>query len=98
MNHKKLRRLYAEDRLQVRRRGGAMSCSLLRNGLHFVQLARPITTASGRDFAPRFLQTVSRDSALALHSFFTSIRLAQGTLTPRLPGMPGTQPAACGQA
>src|SRR3954468_16902463 len=34
--------------------------------------------SSGRDFAPRFLQTVPRGSALALRSCFTSIRLHRG--------------------
>src|SRR4029079_14188895 len=38
--------------------------------------------SSGRDFAPRFLQTVPRGSALALHSCFTSIRLHRGLSPP----------------
>src|SRR6478752_10893210 len=38
--------------------------------------------SSGRDFAPRFLQTVPRGSALALHSCFTSIRLHRGLAPP----------------
>src|SRR5215831_9571251 len=38
--------------------------------------------SSGRDFAPRFLQTVPRGSALALHSCFTSIRLHGGLSPP----------------
>ena len=36
---------------------------------------------SARGFAPRFLQTLPHDKALALHSFFTSIWLNRG-LTP----------------
>ena len=39
-------------------------------------------TQSGRDFVPRFLQTVPRGSALALHSCFTSIRLHRGLSPP----------------
>src|SRR5208337_1781292 len=38
--------------------------------------------SSGRDFVPRFLQTVPRSSALALHSCFTSIRLHRGLSPP----------------
>src|SRR4051794_33792259 len=38
--------------------------------------------SSGRDFVPRFLQTVPRGSALALHSCFTSIRLHRGLSPP----------------
>ena len=38
--------------------------------------------SSGCDFAPRFLQTVPRGSALALHSCFTSIRLHRGLSPP----------------
>src|SRR3954468_23492538 len=38
--------------------------------------------SSGRDFAPRFLQTVPRGSALALRSCFTSIRLHRGLSPP----------------
>ena len=38
--------------------------------------------SSGRDFAPRFLQTVPRGSALALRSYFTSIRLYGGLSPP----------------
>src|SRR5208337_4128105 len=51
--------------------------------------ARPTLTASisgccssGRDFAPHFLQTVPRGSALVLHSCFTSIRLHRGLSPP----------------
>jgi cold shock protein len=38
--------------------------------------------SSGRDFAPHFLQTVPRGSALVLHSSFTSIRLHRGLSPP----------------
>src|SRR4051795_12031808 len=38
--------------------------------------------SSGRDFAPRFLQTVPRGPALALRSCFTSIRLHRGLSPP----------------
>src|SRR4051794_30294943 len=38
--------------------------------------------SSGRDFVPRFLRTVPRGSALALHSCFTSIRLHRGLSPP----------------
>ena len=51
--------------------------------------ARPVIPASlsgccssGRDFAPHFLQTVPRGSALVLHSCFTSIRLHRGLSPP----------------
>ena len=51
--------------------------------------ARPATPASlsgccssGRDFAPHFLQTVPRGSALVFHSCFTSIRLHRGLSPP----------------
>ena len=43
---------------------------------------RSDSCSSGRDFAPRFLQTVPRGSALALRSYFTSIRLYGGLSPP----------------
>ncbi len=58
-------------------------------GLRDILPARPTNRclisgccSSGRDFAPRFLQTVPRGSALALHSCFTSIRLHRGLSPP----------------
>src|SRR4051794_27704707 len=58
-------------------------------GLRDILPARPTRAAfisgccsSGRDFVPRFLQTVPRGSALALHSCFTSIRLHRGLSPP----------------
>jgi len=56
--------------------------------------------SSGRDFAPRFLQTVPRSSALALHSCFTSIRLHRGLSPPGCRTCPAhrTLHAACGGA
>ena len=56
-------------------------------GLRDILPARPTCLisgccSSGRDFAPRFLQTVPRGSALALHSCFTSIRLHRGLSPP----------------
>ena len=62
--------------------------------------ARPATTASlsgccssGREFAPHFLQTVPRGSALALHSCFTSIRLHRGLSPPSCRACPAHSPA-----
>ena len=56
----------------------ATSCPLVR------PMGRLISgcCSSDRDFAPRFLQTVPRGSALALHSCFTSIRLHRGLSPP----------------
>ena len=58
-------------------------------GLRGILPARPTNgclisgcCSSDRDFAPRFLQTVPRGSALALHSCFTSIRLHRGLSPP----------------
>ena len=48
--------------------------------------------SSGRDFAPRFLQTVPRGSALALHSCFTSIRLHRGLSPPDCRTCPAHRP------
>src|SRR5271166_5700166 len=62
--------------------------------------ARPTLTASisgccssGRDFAPHFLQTVPRGSALVLHSCFTSIRLHRGLSPPGCWTCPAHSPA-----
>jgi hypothetical protein len=62
--------------------------------------ARPATTASlsgccssGREFAPHFLQTVPRGSALVLHSCFTSIRLHRGLSPPSCRACPAHSPA-----
>jgi len=62
--------------------------------------ARPATPASlsgccssGREFAPHFLQTVPRGSALVLHSCFTSIRLHRGLSPPSCWACPAHSPA-----
>jgi len=67
--------------------------------------ARPATTASlsgccssGREFAPHFLQTVPRGSALALHSCFTSIRLHRGLSPPSCRACPAHSPLCAGFA
>ena len=61
--------------------------------------ARPATPASlsgccssGREFAPHFLQTVPRGSALVLHSCFTSIRLHRGLSPPSCWACPAHSP------
>ena len=62
---------------------------------------RSDSCSSGRDFAPRFLQTVPRGSALALHSCFTSIRLHRGLSPPGCWTCPAHRAAdaeACGLA
>src|SRR6516225_8646499 len=46
--------------------------------------------SSGRDFAPRFLQTVPRGSALALLLVLHLHQVAQGTFTPKLSDMSDT--------
>ena len=50
--------------------------------------------SSGRDFAPRFLQTVPRGSALALPLVLHLHQVTQGTFTPKLSDMSDTQAGA----
>src|SRR5215831_18810926 len=55
----------------------AINCSLVRPG----RPRYPVNCPSGRGFAPRCLQTPSRDDAFALRQSFAAIRLDRG-LTP----------------